>query len=116
MVVEEYLHLLEDLLDLRDRPGAVDELGHRRGAVPHVRRDQRQQRHSLEKLVDFEVGRIGFADDRVAHSLEKFSVLLQKHREYAVTFILQQDNFVLQFVAENHYIWLYSLVNFQIRI
>ena len=41
------LHFLEDLLDLGYRPGAVDELGDGRGAVPHVRRDEREQRHGL---------------------------------------------------------------------
>ena len=48
---EQDLHLLEDLLDLWYRPGAVDELGHRRRAVPHVGHDQREQRHRLSQEV-----------------------------------------------------------------
>ena len=48
-MLDQDLHLLEDLLDLWYRPGAIDELGDGRGAVPHVGRDEREQRHGLSQ-------------------------------------------------------------------
>ena len=49
VMLDQDLHLLEDLLDLWYRPGAIDELGDGRGAVSHVGRDEREQRHGLSQ-------------------------------------------------------------------
>ena len=48
-MLHQNLHLLEDLLDLGYRPGAVDELGDGRRAVLHVGRDEGEQRYGLSQ-------------------------------------------------------------------